>query len=212
VAKAALVVADATPAPRRLVRGVLPGVDTIVGVDGGADRALKAGLRVDWLIGDLDGVTAATRSRIPKNRTIHDPDPDHTDLEKAIRFLHGRGYRAATIVGATGGRLDHTLGTLAILAAWHKRMDLRVVDQDFTTVIVDPSIEFEAPIGTMVSLLAPAGATGVTTRGLRFALRGKRLPFSPLGIHNEVASNPVRVEVRRGPLFLLRSHRVRPHA
>lgn len=208
----ALVVADAPLPSRSLLDPLRREADLIVAADGGANRALKAGLPVDWIVGDLDGVTAEALRRMPPGRVVRDEDRNDSDLEKAMRFVHGRGFDSAIIVGAIGERLDHTLGTLAVIAAWHDRIDIRVIDDHFTTIVVDPALEFEAPLGTMVSLVAPAGATGVTTRGLRYALRNARLAFSTRGIHNEVVSNPVRVEVTKGPMFLLRSHRVRPHA
>jgi thiamine pyrophosphokinase len=207
----ALVVPDAPLPPPGLLGPLRKAADLVVAADGGADRALKAGLPLDWIVGDLDSVSAQALRRMPPGRVVADRDPDSTDLEKVMRFLHKRRVDSVVIVGAIGERLDHTLATLAIVAAWHSRMDVRIVDSHFTTLVVDPAFEFESPIGTMVSLVAPSGATGVTTRGLRFALRNKRLTFSPLGIHNEVVGNPVRVEVKRGPLFLMRSHHVRPH-
>ena len=203
---------DAPLPPASLLGPLRKAADLIVAADGGANRALKAGLPVDWIVGDLDSVAAETLRRIPRGRVVRDEDPDSTDLEKVMRFLEKRGVDSVVIVGAIGERLDHTFATLAIMSAWHAKMDIRLVDRHFTTVQVDPAFEFESPIGTMVSLVAPGGARGVTTRGLRFPLKNARLRFSPLGIHNEVVSNPVRVEVRSGPLFLMRSHYAQPHA
>jgi thiamine pyrophosphokinase len=86
------------------------------------------------------------------------------------------------------------------------------VDDRFESLLVRRVERFEARLGTVVSLIAPAGASGVTTRGLRWPLEDAPLEFSTLGIHNEVVESPVEVRVDRGPLFLLRGRFVEPHA
>ncbi|MBI2078992.1 MAG: thiamine diphosphokinase [Euryarchaeota archaeon] len=208
----ALVIGDFDLPPRPILDPLVAGSTLTVAADGGANRAFDAGIPVDWVVGDLDGILPNVLSSISPKRVRRDNDPDRTDLEKALAFVARRKVKAAKLVGVTGGRLDHTLGTLAILAAWRARIDLEVVDEHFATTVVDKEATFRAPKGTMVSLVAPTLARGVTTSGLRFPLRDHDLPFSPLGIHNEVVRNPVRVRVHEGFLFLMRSHHVRPHA
>ena len=208
----ALVIGDIDLPSKPILAPLVKDATFVVAADGGANRAFDAGIAVDWVIGDLDGVLPEVLARIPPGRVRKDEDRDHTDLEKAVAFVARRRMRNVVLTGVTGGRLDHTLGTLATLATWRDRLAMRVVDDHFVTTIVGGSTSFRAPKGTMVSLVAPAGARGVTTTGLRFPLTDSDLPFSPLGIHNEVARNPVRVRVREGVLYLMRSHQVRPHA
>lgn len=207
-----LVVGDIALPPPSILKPLVRGADLVVAADGGANRALEAGVKVDWVVGDLDGILPDVLARFPKSRIRRDANPYRTDLEKVMGFLSRRKGRRVVLTGVTGGRLDHTLGTLAVLAAWRGRFTLRVVDEHFVTTLVERSATFRAAKGTMVSLMAPAGARGVTTRGLRFALQDRDLDFSPLGIHNEVAHNPVRITVREGLLYLMRSHGVKPHA
>lgn len=207
----ALVIADAELPSRPMVERLHREADLVVAADGGADRALDAGVTPDWVIGDMDGILAGTLRRFPPARIRKDTDPDTTDLEKAMRFLARRRIASVVLTGVFGGRLDHTLANLAVMARWHNRFRLRAVDDHFTTVVVDPVVRFRAPRGTLVSLVAPGGAVGVSTTGLRFPLKNQNLPFSTLGIHNQVSRNPVSVSVRKGPLFLMRSHEVRPH-
>ena len=207
----ALVIGDIGLPPRPVLDPLVRGASLVVAADGGANRAKEAGVAVDWVVGDLDGILPDVLAGFPASRVRRDADPQHTDLEKALAFLARRKARTVKLIGVTGGRLDHTLGAMAILAAWHRRFDLEVVDEHFSTIAVDGAATFRAPKGTMVSLIAPTLARGVTTTGLRFALKDQDLAFSPLGIHNEVVRNPVRVRVRDGLLFLMRSHDVRPH-
>lgn len=209
--RAALVIADSRLPPRGLWRPLLDEADLVVAADGGANRAFDQEVEVDWLIGDLDGARPSTLARMKKQRVKRVDDPYSTDLEKVMQFLAKRKVGRVFIIGATGGRLDHTLGTLAVLAEWGRKMDVRVVDDHFTTTLVQKMARIVAPVGTMVSLVAPAGATGVTTKGLRWDLKDHELGFSSLGVHNEIRKSPAEVRVRSGTLFLLRAHYVKRH-
>lgn len=209
--RVALVIADTRLPARALWQPLLAESDLVVAADGGANRAFDKGIEVDWLIGDLDGALPSTLSRMRKDRVKRVDDPYSTDLEKVMRFLQKRKIQRVYIIGAIGGRLDHTLGTLAALAEWGKKMDVQVVDDHFTTTLVTKKAMIAAPEGTMVSLVAPGGARGITTKGMRWDLVDHELSFSSLGIHNEVRTSPAEVRVKAGTLFLLRAHYVKRH-
>ena len=186
-------------------------VDHVLAVDGGADEAFRRGLKPDAVIGDLDGISPEALARFSKSRVYEDTDPDTTDLDKAVRHLIRKRCPAATIVGSSSGRLDHTLGALAVLQKYHKRIRLELVDEHFTTRFVKRSAKFSAPLGTLVSLVSFDQAQGVTTTGLRWPLKDASLPFGTLGIHNEVVRNPASVRAKQGTLFLLLGHYVLRH-
>jgi thiamine pyrophosphokinase len=209
--RVALVIADTRLPPRALWQELLDEADLVVAADGGANRAFEKDVKVDWLIGDLDGALPSTLARLQKGRVKKIEDPYSTDLEKVMRFLKDRGVGRVSIIGAIGGRLDHTLGTLAVLADWGRVLDVRVIDEHFTTTLVKKKATIHAPEGTMVSLIAPGGASGVTTRGFRYELKDRALPFSSLGIHNEVRTNPAEVRVKKGTLFLMQAHYIKRH-
>ena len=209
--RVALVIADTRLPARALWQEHLEEADLVVAADGGANRAFDKDVKVDWLIGDLDGALPSTLARIKESRVKKIEDPYSTDLEKVMRFLKGERIKRVYIIGAIGGRLDHTLGTLAMLAAWGRTMDVRVIDDHFTTTLVRRHATIDAPEGTMVSLVSPGGARGVTTKGLRYDLTDHDLPFSSLGIHNELARRKAEVRVKSGTLFLMRAHYVNRH-
>lgn len=175
--------------------------------DGGADGAQGLGVRPDYVVGDMDSVRPATLRRLDPRRVRRDADPDHTDLEKALAFCEASQVTDVTVVGATGGRLDHTLAALAAVGAASERLRIRLVDDLFLITPVRRRHVGEGAPGTLVSLLAPSGAQGVSTRGLRFPLKDADLPFSPLGVHNEIVRGSYSVRIRSGLLFVLEAHR-----
>jgi thiamine pyrophosphokinase len=207
----ALVVADGELPSGRLMRELAGGADLVVAADGGADKALSAGLRVDAVVGDLDSLSLEARAVIPPGSLHHAPSADETDLQKAIEFALARGATAIDIAAAGGGRADHALANLSVLTVYRRRAALRVVDDLFEVELVDGEVSIDAPPGTVVSLVAIGLARGVTTRGLRWNLSDYTLAFSPYGVHNEVEQPPATVSVESGDVLLFRGRWVERH-
>ncbi len=134
-----------------------------------------------------------------------------TDLEKAIRFAIAGGCDQIDVVGAGGGRADHTLANLSVLAVFRGQATIRLHDELFEITLVDGRAEASGEPGTVVSLVAIGACTGVTTRGMRWDLRDRTLAFSPLGVHNEILVSPASVEVRTGDLLLFLGRWVEKH-
>jgi thiamine pyrophosphokinase len=197
---------DALPAS---VRTVLPSDALVIAADSGVDHALALGRHVDVAVGDFDSVTpeglrrvAAEGARVER----HAPDKDATDLELALHAAVAAGASQVSVVGGHGGRLDHLLGNLALLASPRfvaLTLDAWLGTARVTVVRGDASI-VGAP-GSLVSLFAMHGpACGVTTRGLRFPLHDADLePGSTLGISNELVGPDAGVTVADGVLLAI---------
>ena len=83
--------------------------DIIIGVDGGYDKVCAA----DLFIGDKDSVV----SEIKCNQSILlNVDKDLTDGEFAVDYLIKNGVKNINFYGVAGGRLDHILANLSIMA------------------------------------------------------------------------------------------------
>lgn len=88
---------------------------------------------------------------------------------------------------------------------------MRLVDDQFLAFGVDGREAIDAPPGTIVSLVAIGRCEGVTTRGLRWDLDHYPLTFSPYGVHNEVATSPASVSVKRGDLLVFQGRYIDRH-
>jgi thiamine pyrophosphokinase len=184
----------------------LPLGATVIAADAGADLALALGIKVDVVVGDLDSVSPATLALI-RGVEPHPADKDETDLELALRAALRFEPERVLVVGGAGGRLDHLLGGLLLLAAdWLSgvRVDAQIgaaavhVIRGERTLVGEP--------GELVSLLAVQGpADGVVTDGLVYPLRGETLvPGSTRGISNVFSSPEARIAVERGVVLAVR--------
>jgi thiamine pyrophosphokinase len=98
--------------PPGLVKGLLAGPAKgalTVAADSGLEAAEAAGLRPDWIIGDMDSLDDAARlDKYPSGSVIrHAADKDYTDTELALSLLREKGRDEAWLLGGGGGRVDH---------------------------------------------------------------------------------------------------------
>ena len=207
----ALVVANGESPSSALWEELRAGADLVVAADGGADLALAVGIVPDAVVGDLDSVSAAARSSIPADRFHRDPDHHSIDLQKAIAYAIERGAREIDVIASGGGRADHAFANLSVLTLFRGRAVVRLVDDRFAISLVDGNASVEGQPGTVVSLVAIGVCEGVRTVGLRWDLHGERLPFSPRGIHNEMAEAHATVSVVSGDLLLFQGRWVEKH-
>lgn len=107
-----LVVAGGNPAEWPL----LTDFEYYVGIDRGAWYLLEQGLPLDLAVGDFDSLNEAERKRVfdaaGEVRRSH-PEKDDTDTQLGLSAVFTEDPLAqVTLIGATGGRLDHFLANL----------------------------------------------------------------------------------------------------
>ncbi len=86
-----------------------------IGVDRGALRLLRWGIKPVLAIGDFDSVTGdelqGLEGKITRIKT-YPPEKDYTDTQLGVKFAIQEQADEIEIFGATGGRLDHLLANL----------------------------------------------------------------------------------------------------
>jgi thiamine pyrophosphokinase len=201
----AVVLANGEPPSAALLRALLRAADALVCADGGANVARTIGVRPAAIVGDLDSILPATRAHFAAVPVHEDHDEFCTDLEKAVVWSLAQGYGHITIAGAAGRRLDHTVGNLSVLAKFHGRATLCMVDECGELQHVGRELQLELPPATVVSLLPLTRCEGIETEGLRYPLQGEVLELGGRdATSNVVVSSPVRIRVARGHLLLYR--------
>jgi thiamine pyrophosphokinase len=199
-------------APDSAEVGPLPAGAFVIAADSGLDHAAALGLSVDVLVGDLDSATApAVRAAEAAGVRIerHPVDKEATDLELALDYALGIGARRVTVVSGGGGaRLDHHLAELVLLGSTRYaplRLDARIGAARAVAVHAGEGVSLTGAPGAVLTLIALGGAaSGITTGGLRWPLRGETLePGSTRGVSNEIVSGPVRIATTGGSLLVV---------
>jgi thiamine pyrophosphokinase len=203
MSKPVLLLCNGEPPSRGLVRRLARHAALIVAADGGANVAKEYGIVPDVIVGDLDSVSRATRRHFRNSLTLYVGRQDNTDLEKALDYIAAEGRHEVVIVGATGRRIDFTLGNLSVVWNYTAFMDISFVGDGWSAMAVGKRTVVTAPKGTTVSLIPFGTCEGVSLRGLQFPLTNAIMKVGKIGVSNVVRSSPFVVRVRRGKMLLI---------
>jgi thiamine pyrophosphokinase len=211
VTRAAIVLAGGDAVEPNL-RTRLPDGAVVIAADSGLHQAELLGLQVHYVVGDLDSAEAAAVERARAAGAIverHPAEKDATDLELAFDLARDRGVQAITVVGGAGGRLDHFLANTAVLASV-RFADLEIdgyVGAAYIVVLQGGRAPhpITGPRGSLVTLLPVDGdASGITTAGLQYPLRGATLrPGTSRGVSNVLVAATASVGLEHGTLLMI---------
>ena len=190
---------------------LLPGA-LVVAADGGARAFLGRERGPDVIVGDGDSLAPDELAQLAANgaRIVpHPRDKDETDLELALAWVLAHGAGECDIIGALGGRWDHSLANVLVCAGERFaacRMRLHAPGE--TLFLVRTSITLDESRGATVSLIPlTARVTGVTTRGLRYELSAATLHRDQgRGLSNVLLVPPALVMLESGVLLVCLHH------
>ena len=200
----ALLIGNGADLPADFLKEKAAQSDLIVTADGGADRALAAGITPDMIIGDLDSVSEQAKRCVAPENLIFVDNQNNTDLEKALDWLCTQGVTTCTLVGFLGGRWDFTLGNFLSVIPYARKMELIFSGPDWNFYPVQKNRRFSCRKGRRVSLIALKTCTGVTLKGLKYPLQNARLTWGKAGqtLSNETTGTSFSVESKNGFLFV----------
>lgn len=175
-----------------LVRREAPEHSVLIGADRGALTMLEAGVQPSLMVGDADSLDSDGLETVREAGVLvelHPVKKDVTDLDLALDAARRAGADEVTVIGATGGRIDHTLATVGSLTRTAE-LRPRVVDPwGEAWVLTRPhrtEVELPCP-GATVSVLALSPIAKVESRGLAWPLEGLELGLlSSRGVSNLV--------------------------
>ena len=195
--------------PMRIFKKLKKKDDYIICADGGANNARKSGIKPDIVIGDFDSIRRSTMNFFKKKKTefLKISEQDTTDLEKSLMYIVETGLDNLIILGAISSRPDHTLNNFSVLKRYSNILRMRIFDRAFEIYFVNGRAEFLYRKGRTVSLIPMPIAEGITTKGLKYALKNERLESGVReGALNVSSAAKVSVEFKSGALLLFKEH------
>jgi thiamine pyrophosphokinase len=186
-------------------RTLLRDDDFIIAADGGTRHALAVGLIPNVIVGDLDSLPANFEiSKFDNEVILYPQDKNETDLELAIQHAMTLNPEQIIILAALGGRLDQTLGNIALILH-PSSIILRLDDGIEEVFFCRDQAQINGSVGDLVSLLPWQGeVTGVVTTNLKWPLRDEVLyPHKTRGISNEMLGDTASVQIKSGLLLVV---------
>ncbi len=205
MSRRALLLAGGQPPPPDFVRALHRPGDLVVAADSGLNLALAAGVPTDLVVGDFDSLQPGLERGVEIQR--YPRDKDASDLELALEEAFRRGAREGLILGALGGRLDHTLFNVVSLLEKALEMGFRatLLAPDQEVFAAEPGVH---PIsdrqGWHCSILPLDPRACLSLEGMEYPLQEQWLRrASTRGLSNRVISHLARVEVLEGRVLVL---------
>ncbi len=158
--------------------------------DGGGDVPLPGGGQYLAVIGDMDslGNSAGLRAAgVPLHALA---EQETTDLEKCLYSVEAPLFLC---LGFLGGRVDHELAAMNVLAKYPEKRVVLVGAEDLC-FLCPSDFSIELPPRTRVSLFPMGHVVGMVSEGLRWPVSG--LAFEPgalIGTSNEATGGTVRL-------------------
>lgn len=216
----ALILCNGEPPSDDLLIRHLQQASLIICTDGAAGWVQERGCHPQVLIGDMDSCD----DRVGRTSTFAVAGPasledrptreceiipcgsheqqENTDAEKAVLLALERGATRIVLLGATGQRLDHTLGNVWLAARYHDRAQVLLADEQCELRVVSGSCELRPEPGSLISLLALTADARLDTEGLKWPLHGP-LEVGTRGLSNEPSGETVRIEVHEGMVAVM---------
>lgn len=189
------------------------GFDYLIAVDHGMEFARDAGLTPDEILGDFDSGDPSVKAYFEKKQVPiqeFQPQKDAPDMALAMERALELGSTEILVLGATGTRMDHVLGSIQALSL--------AADAGVPCCLVDPNnrirmakssmtIRKSEQYGKYVSLIPHGGCVdGLTLRGFFYPLTEYGMPAdSFLGISNEITEEEAVISFRKGTLLVIES-------
>jgi thiamine pyrophosphokinase len=206
----ALIVGAAPAAdPGAFYASLIAAAEIVIAADAAGEWCTGLGRVPDATVGDFDSALQGAADRLASAGSSVTTLPvakDESDLDACVLEARSRGARALTFTAAFSLRLDHTLAAFgSVLGA----VDMQVsIEEPDWWAVASPAdggpVLLDLPAGTLFTVLAPAGADGVTIDGACFGLDGVRLdPLSSRGLSNVSTGECVKICAGEGRLLVM---------
>ncbi len=176
--KKAIIIANGyLPKKRLILRLKKLGFEDIFCADGGANNLYKLKINPLYIIGDLDSIKPEVLEfyKFASVNIIRDSNQDNTDIEKVLDFMILNNYTEAVIFGATGDRLDHTIGNISILLKYSNKIKLFLLHYYSLLTVCNKEVSLIAELNETISFYGVSSASFFSTKGLMYNLDNELL-------------------------------------
>ena len=176
-----VIICDGTFPKQEYPKYLICNADFIICCGGALTKFLKNSKKIfgeerlpDLVIGDMDTLSSAMQKKY-SDIIVRESEQEHNDQTKAVRWALSNIDNIGTIhiLGATGGRADHTIGNLSLLMEYTRMFDLEginieAVSDEGTIFPINDTIEFDCGQGREISIFSPDSTLRIKSEGLMY--------------------------------------------
>lgn len=179
--------------------------DYFIFCDSGLKHQEKLGVTPNLIIGDFDSYE---KPQVEIETIVLPCEKDDTDTVFAVKEAVNRGFDDFLLIGAVGGRLDHTLFNVSILLKLYSIGKTAVIIDDYSDMqIVGRKTAFVDDSYAFFSLVNITGnAKGITVRNAKYPLKNAEITCDyQYGVSNEPLKGKIaEITVKDGELLLIK--------
>ncbi|MEA3499712.1 MAG: thiamine diphosphokinase [Candidatus Marinimicrobia bacterium] len=185
-----------------LLKTLVKSNDIIITTDGSYDSLFKLNIVPDIVIGDLDSIKS-----IPKNvKIIKETDQERSDFEKALIWLKKNDYSEISVIGITGGRVDHLLINFAIVYKYFEELDLTIYTNNEIMKILTPEKHIiNGHKDDLFSIIALPKVKDLIIKGAKYSINEKEFDIGSQGLSNQFVSESIEISFTSGIIVFIRS-------
>ena len=179
--------------------------NAIICADAGLLAANRLGITATHLIGDYDSMEIPGDLNIIKLPM----EKDMTDTEAALDLALSEGFHDLTVIGGLGGRFDHTMGNIGMLAKFAPlTSSICLLDgQNLVRLMLPGSMKIPRNNYKYLGLISYGGiCRGLTVSGVKYPLDGFDLKNdTSLGVSNEILKEYAAISFDEGQLLIIQT-------
>lgn len=179
--------------------------DYVIYCDSGLKHMGGLGVKPDLIVGDFD---SHDNPHLPVETIVLPCEKDDTDTVFAVKEALKRGFEEFLILGAAGGRLDHTLANVSLLTYLHNRGKKALLADDYSEmeVVSDQWVYIDESFPFFSLLNITGKSAGVTIENAKYPLEKAEITCEyQYGVSNEVLpGKTARVKVEAGEVLLIK--------
>ena len=186
--------------------------DYIICSDGGANHTYKMNIVPDYIIGDLDSIEDNVIKYYKSKNVKFNKFPtkkDETDTELSIWLANKLNAKKIDLIGALGGRIDHTIANINLLYYIRNKniIPKMISEKEEVYIAIEEEIIIDGNKGDTISIIPIKGdAKGITLTNLEYPLENGIMEFSrPLGISNIMTNSSCNIKVNEGSIIIIKN-------
>lgn len=184
----------------------------IIAADKGVEFLYKNHIVPQYIVGDFDSIDKEiidyyrNETEVPIRE--YNPIKDASDTEIAMRLAVTLGSKKMTILGATGGRLDHLWANIqSLVIACKAGVDACILDAQNKIYVTDKpvTIKKKNAYGEYLSVFALSGEIyDFSLTGTKWELKHHDLkPYDSLTVSNRFAKDEVKIDFQEGIVVVM---------
>ncbi|MDS0524935.1 thiamine diphosphokinase [Clostridium sp. SHJSY1] len=205
----AIVVSGGYKPSKELLLSYIKKDDFIIGVDKGCNCLYEYEIEPDMILGDFDSakkeVIESFKAKGTKILTFN-PEKDYTDTDLGYEKAKEVGATEILFFGATGSRVDHSLGNVGILLkSLREEVKTEIIDDHNRILLIDKETTFKGKYGELISFHSLSDIViNVNIKGAKYELSNYDMTLlEPRAICNEFIDSDIVISFNSGIIMVI---------